>query len=76
MDFKSQLQEFVQKDASGLLEYIVLQERGPAHNREFVSRVTLNGEELGVGTGRSKKEAEQHAAQIALSKLKTPIIEQ
>jgi ribonuclease-3 len=70
MDFKSQLQEFVQKDGAGMLEYVVLHERGPAHNREFVSRVTLNGLELGEGAGRSKKEAEQHAAQIALSKLR------
>ncbi|QQZ07977.1 ribonuclease III [Heyndrickxia vini] len=75
MDFKSQLQEFIQKDAAGVLEYVVLQERGPAHNREFVSRVLLNKEELGIGTGRSKKEAEQHAAQVALSKLKSPLEE-
>ena len=45
-------------------------EKGPAHNREFVSNVFLNGEELGTGSGRSKKEAEQHAAQMALEKLK------
>ncbi|MBE2904120.1 MULTISPECIES: ribonuclease III [Anoxybacillus] len=70
MDYKSQLQEFVQRDGSGVLEYKILQERGPAHNKEFVSRVSLNGEELGVGVGRSKKEAEQRAAQMALAKLK------
>ncbi|WP_137742823.1 ribonuclease III [Robertmurraya siralis] len=70
MDFKSQLQEHVQRDGSGLIEYKVLQEKGPAHNREFISQVSLNGEEVGVGTGRSKKEAEQHAAQMALEKLK------
>ncbi|AKS38016.1 ribonuclease III [Anoxybacillus gonensis] len=70
MDYKSQLQELVQRDGSGILEYKILQERGPAHNKEFVSRVSLNGEELGVGIGRSKKEAEQRAAQMALAKLK------
>ncbi len=70
MDFKSQLQELVQRDGTGAIEYKVLQEKGPAHSREFVSRVSLNGEELGIGTGRSKKEAEQHAAEIALIKLK------
>ncbi|WP_042356272.1 ribonuclease III [Bacillus rubiinfantis] len=69
MDYKSQLQELVQRDGTGTIEYRVLQEKGPAHNKEFVSRVTLNGKELGVGTGRSKKEAEQHAAQMALSRL-------
>lgn len=70
MDFKSQLQELVQRDASGTLEYKILSETGPAHNREFESLVALNGNELGTGKGRSKKEAEQHAAQMALGKLK------
>jgi len=71
MDFKSQLQELVQRDGAGLIEYRVLQEKGPAHNKEFVSRVSLNGAELGVGSGKSKKEAEQHAAEMALKVLKT-----
>jgi ribonuclease-3 len=69
MDFKSQLQELVQRDGSGTIEYKVLQEKGPAHNREFVSQASLNGKELGIGKGKSKKEAEQHAAQRALEKL-------
>jgi ribonuclease III len=71
MDFKSQLQELVQRDGSGMIEYRVLQEKGPAHNREFISLVSLNEQELGIGTGKSKKEAEQRAAQMALNKLKT-----
>ncbi|WP_110112863.1 ribonuclease III [Bacillus sp. CGMCC 1.16541] len=71
MDFKSQLQEIVQRDGAGHLEYKVLQEKGPAHNREFMSRVSLNGEVLGTGVGRSKKEAEQKAAQVAIEKLKS-----
>ncbi|OIK15249.1 ribonuclease III [Bacillus sp. MUM 13] len=70
MDYKSQLQELVQRDGSGILEYRISQEKGPAHNREFVSQVRLNGEELGAGIGRSKKEAEQQAAQLALKILK------
>ncbi|MBA2870774.1 ribonuclease-3 [Anoxybacillus calidus] len=70
MDYKSQLQELVQRDGIGVIEYKILQEKGPAHNKEFVSRVSLNGEELGIGVGRSKKEAEQQAAQMALEKLK------
>jgi ribonuclease III len=70
MDFKSQLQELIQRDGTGTLEYKVLLEKGPAHNKEFVSKVSLNGDELGVGTGKSKKEAEQHAAQMALDVLK------
>lgn len=71
MDFKSQLQELIQRDGAGLIEYQILQEKGPAHNREFVSRVSMNGKELGTGIGRSKKEAEQHAAQMALEVLKS-----
>ncbi|HEY2421340.1 MAG TPA: ribonuclease III [Neobacillus sp.] len=70
MDYKSQLQELIQRDATGMIEYRVLQEKGPAHSKEFVSKVSLNGEELGIGTGKSKKEAEQHAAQMALAVLK------
>ena len=38
MDFKSQLQEQIQRDGSGILEYKILEERGPAHSREFISR--------------------------------------
>jgi ribonuclease III len=72
MDFKSQLQELVQRDGIGVLEYTILEEKGPAHNKEFVSRVSLNGKELGIGVGKSKKEAEQHAAQMALETLRTP----
>ena len=65
MDYKSQLQELVQRDGTGVIEYKIIDEKGPAHNREFVSRVSLNGEELRNWTGKSKKEAEQHAAQMA-----------
>lgn len=68
-DFKSQLQEFVQQDNLGDIQYRIVEEKGPAHNREFVSEVLLNNRSLGIGTGRSKKEAEQQAAARALMKL-------
>ena len=55
MDYKSQLQELIQRDGSGNVEYQILQEKEPAHNREFVSRVTLNNVALGLGSGKSKK---------------------
>jgi len=71
MDFKSQLQELVQREGAGTIEYRILTENGPAHNREFVATVSLNGKELGTGNGKSKKEAEQHAAQMALTQLKS-----
>lgn len=70
MDFKSQLQEMIQQANRGLLNYEIIDERGPAHNRTFVSSVLLNGQELGVGRGKSKKEAEQQAAQRAMIAIK------
>jgi ribonuclease III len=70
MDFKSQLQELIQRDNCGTLQYKILQEKGPAHNREFISTVLLNGETLGTGIGKSKKEAEQRAAELALREIK------
>ncbi|MBD8025804.1 ribonuclease III [Ureibacillus sp. Re31] len=66
MDFKSQLQEMVQQSNNGILHYEIVDEKGPAHNRTFVSRVLLNEKELGIGRGKSKKEAEQQAAQNAM----------
>ncbi len=70
MDFKSQLQEIVQSRDLGNLDYRIISEKGPAHNRQFVSAVFLNGSKLGQGSGRSKKEAEQEAAQKAIQYLK------
>ena len=69
-DYKSLLQEYVQRDNSGAIEYVIVEESGPAHSRFFVSRVLLNKKEIGEGKGRSKKEAEQQAAKIALTQLK------
>ncbi|PAQ15852.1 ribonuclease III [Bacillaceae bacterium SAOS 7] len=69
MDYKSQLQEYVQRHAKGQLEYRILEEKGPAHSKEFVAQVAFNDEVLGNGQGKSKKEAEQYAAQMALAAL-------
>lgn len=68
-DYKSRLQERVQEQDLGELSYSIVNERGPAHNREFVSHVCLNRKELGTGSGRTKKEAEQQAAAQALNRL-------
>ena len=76
MDFKSQLQEMVQQSNNGLLHYEIVDEKGPAHNRTFVSRVLLNDSELGLGRGKSKKEAEQQAAQNAMIMLKKQMQEE
>lgn len=68
-DFKTLLQEHVQREGLGVLSYRILEERGPAHNREFVSQVFINDIPYGKGTGRSKKEAEQRAAHDTLTLL-------
>jgi ribonuclease-3 len=71
-DYKTQLQEFIQQRAMPPLEYRIVEERGPAHDREFVAEVWMAGERLGGGIGRSKKEAEQKAASEALTRLNPP----
>lgn len=69
VDYKSQLQEFVQHDGLGEIQYRIIEEKGPAHNREFVSEVFIKDQPYGLGIGRSKKEAEQKAAHKALKQL-------
>ncbi|MEJ8302505.1 ribonuclease III [Saccharibacillus sacchari] len=69
-DFKTELQELTQHHNLGVLEYRIVEERGPAHEREFVSEVYMGERSLGRGNGRSKKEAEQQAAAAALETLK------
>lgn len=69
VDYKSQLQEFIQQDGLGEITYQIIQEKGPAHNREFSSEVFLDSQSMGVGIGKSKKEAEQRAAEKALKLL-------
>ncbi|MFD2670145.1 ribonuclease III [Marinicrinis sediminis] len=68
-DYKTQLQEKVQQQGLGSLSYRITDERGPAHDREFVAEVHMNDQLLGTGSGRSKKEAEQRAAAEALKAL-------
>ncbi|WP_256761463.1 ribonuclease III [Cohnella sp. WQ 127256] len=65
-DFKTELQEKVQQLSMGALDYRIVEERGPAHDREFVAIVVIGKQRLGQGIGRSKKEAEQQAASEAL----------
>ena len=69
-DYKSELQELVQRDAGGTIEYILVSQSGPDHDKRFVFSVSVNGDQLGTGEGRSKKEAEQIAAEKALEVLK------
>lgn len=69
MDYKSQLQETVQQGNLGELDYDVVMEKGPAHLREFVAKVLLNGQVIGNGKGHSKKDSEQSAARVALKSI-------
>lgn len=68
-DFKTDLQELVQKKRDQVLHYALVSESGPDHDKEFVVELTLNGRLLGRGLGSSKKRAEQDAARQALEKL-------
>lgn len=61
-DYKSTLQEYTQELYKVRPQYLLLDERGPAHNKTFKVALQLNGEIMAEGEGRSKKEAEQRAA--------------
>ena len=69
LDFKSDLQERLARDGD-TVNYEVTGEEGPPHDRRFEVRATVDGDEIGIGSGRSKKEAEQAAAQRALDEFR------
>jgi ribonuclease-3 len=68
VDYKSALQERLARRGE-LVHYEVSDEQGPPHNRTFCVSATIDGVEIGRGTGRSKKDAEQEAAQTALDEM-------
>ena len=65
-DYKTSLQEIVQKNPEERLEYVLAGQSGPDHNKHFIVQVKLNSNVIGKGGGKSKKEAEQQAAREAL----------
>lgn len=65
-DYKTQYQEKVQRGKEAKIEYLVVGEKGPDHNKLFQVALKLNGQEVSRGEGRNKKEAEQNAAKEAL----------
>lgn len=69
-DYKTRLQEWCQQRYGAVPQYATTRESGPDHQKTFEVAVTVQGEVLGRGTGRSKKEAEQAAAQEALERVK------
>jgi ribonuclease-3 len=67
-DHKTALQEELAKRGRRV-EYVTLETVGPPHDRTFVCGAVVDGEQLGVGKGRTKKDAEQEAAREALDRL-------
>ena len=68
-DYKTALQELVQRKKDQILHYELVQESGPDHDKQFEVEVQLNGAAVGRGTGSSKKRAEQAAAEAAIEAL-------
>ena len=72
-DYKTVLQELVQRKSEQTLSYHLLSATGPDHQKTFEVAVQLNGKEIGSGSGKSKKEAEQIAASFALQYLESKL---
>ena len=68
-DYKTRLQEYLQRDGEVDITYKLLGSSGPEHKKVFTSEVIFEGRVIGEGQGRSKKDAEQHAAKQALKQL-------
>lgn len=68
-DYKTALQELVQRHPGQTVSYRLIDETGPDHARVFVMEVSVDEKPVGVGRGRSKKEAEQMSAKAALEKI-------
>ena len=69
-DYKTDLQELVQQTPGQSVSYEMTGESGPDHDKRFSAAVSLLGDVIGAGSGRTKKEAEQRAAQAALERLR------
>ena len=68
VDYKSRMKEY--SDAHDVsIKYKVLKETGVPHDKTFIIALLIDGEEMGIGQGKNKKEAEQGAAKIALERL-------
>ena len=68
-DYKTALQEFIQAESNDKIEYRLISESGPDHNKKFNMAVYIDGKCYESGVGRTKKDAEQEAARLALVKM-------
>ena len=66
MDYKTVLQEKIQQKRNQVLSYHLVGEEGPDHDKTFYVHLVCNGQTMGKGSGKSKKEAEQNAAKATL----------
>jgi len=71
IDYKTRLQEVIQARKITQIRYQVVGEQGPDHSKTFEMHVLINDQVVGTGSGRSKKEAEQMAAKMALERVST-----
>jgi ribonuclease-3 len=65
-DFKTMLQQFIEKDGSAFLEYEIVEQSGPEHRKKFTVAAKVNNNITGIGVAFSKKDAEMKAAKKAL----------
>ena len=72
-DYKTLLQEIIQRNPEESVSYVLTDETGPDHNKRFTVQVRLNSNTIGTGTGKSKKEAEEMAAKQALGLMGEPV---
>lgn len=68
MDYKTEIQERLQAHGEADISYVIEKEEGPDHDKTFYANLIFQGEVIGSGSGRSKKEAEQQAAKQALER--------
>ncbi len=71
-DYKTELQEFVQAQGKPMPAYEVVCSEGPAHDIRITAAVAIDGQRMGMGKGKSRKDAEQAAARQALSDMESP----
>ncbi len=68
MDYKTEIQERLQSNGEAEINYVIEREEGPDHDKTFYANLVFQGNVIGSGSGRSKKEAEQQAAKQALER--------